>query len=163
MSRLPQTYQGWMDCFARLEEHPWDKETLELVRRGSYMGKPSEQFLARLSDTVSRMLSGCTRRFLRDLDNALADNEPDMVPLLAARLRRAIRGCLFYRELAFLDRSYVRTLDAGFSGQLNSFWKDLLRQLFRAVRESGDPRLEDVVTQLRRMEIVEKSAEAEHE
>lgn len=157
------TYQGWMDCFARLEEQPWDKETLAKAQRGSYMGKPSEQFLARLSDTVSRMLSRCTRRFLRDLDNALADNEPDMVPLLAARFRGRVRGCLFYRQLPFLERSYIRTLDEGFTNQLQSFWKDLNRQLARAARESEDPRLEDLAMELRRMEIVERNAEAEHE
>lgn len=163
MSMQPQTYQGWMDCFARLEAHPWDPEILAQVRRGSYMGKPSEQFLARLSDTVSRMLSKCTRRFLRDLDSALADNEPDMVPMLASRFRKRVKACLFYRELPFLEGKFIQTLDAGFSSQLQSFWKDLNREISRSARESGDPRLEDLAMALRRMKILEEIAEAEHE
>lgn len=153
MSQAPQTYQQWLECLQQLERQPWNRELLTLVRQGRYEGNPSETFLTRVSDSVSVMLSGCTRRFLRELDQALSDSEPDMAVLLAVRLRRNVEQCLFYRDLNFLSREYIQTLDEGFEGQLQAFWKDFLSQLNRSARDSMDPRFEDMVLELRRISI----------
>ena len=157
MSQYPYTYQQWMDCFQRLEVNPRDKEMLELVRGGTYPGKPSELFLSRLSDTVSIMLSGCTRRFLQQLDQSLADGEPDMAVLLAKRLRRQLRDSMFYRDLTFLSQTYVQKLDTGFAQQLQAFWQDFLKQLNKTARESMDPRIEEMAQDLRRIRILESN------
>ena len=153
MSQAPQTYQQWLECLLQLEQQPWNRELLTLVRQGRYEGKPSESFLTRVSDSVSVMLSGCTRRFLRELDQALADGETDMAALLAVRLRRNATQCLFYRDLDFLRREYIQTLDEGFERQLKAFWKDFLSQLSRSARDSMDPGFEDMVQELRRISI----------
>lgn len=150
----PETYQQWLACFQYLEEHPWDQPALDMVCRGCYSGKPSEAFLARLSDTVSVMLTKCCRRFLRELDQALADGEPDMAMLLAVRFRRKTRACLFYHSLLFLDAQYKQILDDGFHKQLQSFWESFLSQLRRTARDSMDVTVEDMALELSRLRIV---------
>lgn len=154
MSQGPQTYQQWLECLQQLEQQPWNRELLTQIRQGSYGANPSETFLTRISDSVSVMLSVCTRRFLRELDRALSDGEPDMAILLATRLRRNVAGCLFYRDLDFLSGAYVRTLDEGFENQLNAFWKDFLAQFNKSARDSMDPSMEDMALQLRRIRII---------
>ena len=155
MSQAPQTYQQWLECLLQLEKQPWNRDLLTLVRQGRYEGKPSESFLSRVSDSVSIMLSGCTRRFLRELDRALSDGEPDMAVLLAKRFRRNVAQCMFYRDLDFLSGEYIQTLDEGFENQLQAFWKDFLSQLNKSARDSMDPRMEDMALELRRISITE--------
>ena len=157
MSQNPHTYQQWMDCFRCLEANPRDVAMLEQVRGGTYSGTPSELFLSRLSDTVSVMLSGCTRNFLQQLDQALADGEPDMAVLLAKRLRRQLRDSMFYRDLSFVSQTYIQTLDEGFACQLQAFWQDFLKKLNQSARESMDPRFEDMAQDLRRIRLVESN------
>lgn len=157
MSRGPQTYQQWLDCFQQLEANPRNTEVLEQVRAGSYLGAPSEQFLSRLSATVSVMLSVCTRKFLKQLDQALVDGEPDMAVLLAKRLRKQLRDSLFYRELSFLSQNYIQTLDEGFARQLQSFWSDFIKHLKKVTKESMDPRIEDMAQDLCRICIWESN------
>ncbi len=157
MNQHPHTYQQWMDCFHHLEANPRDSEMLNLVRNGTYPGTPSELFLSRLSDTVSVMLSGCTRKFLQQLDQTLADGEPDMAVLLAKRLRRQLRESMFYRDLPFLSQTYIQTLDGGFARQLQAFWQDFLKQLDKVARESMDPRMEELSHDLRRVRLMESN------
>ena len=130
---------------------------LAQVRGGTYPGTPSDLFLSRLSDTVSIMLSGCTRRFLQQLDQALMDGEPDMAVLLAKRLRKQLRDSMFYRDLPFLNQTYIQTLDAGFARQLQAFWQDFLKQLNKTARESMDPRIEEMAQDLRRIRLLESN------
>ena len=160
MITRPGTYQQWLDCLERLEQQPWDKEALALARQGTYTGTPSEAFLTRLSEAVSVMLSRCTQRFLRDLDRALADGDPDMASLLAVRFQAQLRNCFFYRELPFLKASYVRTLDQGFEAQLEAFWKDFLSKLKALEKETMDPQIEDMTMELRRIRIISVQSEA---
>lgn len=150
----PKTYQQWLDCFGYLAEHPGDVRAVELVRDGSYPGKPSDAFLVRLSDTVGVLLSFFCQRFLRQLDQALEDSEPDLAPLLASRLRRDLHRCLFYRELPFLDGAYVQELDGGYTLQLQNFWRSFLTQLRRTARDSSDPRMEELMMELSRIKII---------
>lgn len=149
----PETYQQWLTCFQHLQEHPTDYRVLELLAQGKYIGKPAEAFLVRLSDVVSLVLTASCRRFLRQLDEALQDGETDMAMLLALRLKKNIRKCFFYRALPFLERNYIETLDRGFEGQLDSFWKSFLGQLKKTVRDSMDPRMEDVLMEMKRIKI----------
>ena len=157
MSQFPHTYQQWMDCFQRLQANPRDLETLAQVRGGTCSGTPSELFLSRLSDTVSVMLSGCTRKFLRQLDQTLADGEPDMAVLLAKRLRKQLRDSMFYRDLPFLSQTYIETLDTGYAQQLQAFWQDLLKQLDKTARESMNPAMEDLAQELRRIRLTDSN------
>ena len=150
----PETYQQWLETLNHLAEHPADRQALEAAARGLYPGRPTEAFLARLSDTASVMLTKNCRGFLRQLDRALEDNEPDMAPVLAVRFRRSVERCLFYRELAFLPEDYITTLDEGFAKQLQACWSDFLRQLRLNARDSADPRMEDVAVLLRRISIM---------
>jgi len=150
---VPESYQQWITCLNHLQEHPFDRDALDAVIRGRMAGKPSEQFLSRVSDTASVLLTKCCQRFLRQLDQALEDGEPDMAAVLAVRFRQSVRRSLFYRELPFLEASYVQLLDEGFEKQLQSFWSDFLRQLKRSVRESMDPRMEDMALELSRVKI----------
>ena len=150
----PQTYRQWLDLMNHLQEHPLDTGALEVLARGSYLGNPAPAFLQRLSETVSLVLTRHTRRFLRQVDEALADGEPDMIPVLASRLKKSIQKCLFYRSLDFLDTEYVRSLDRGYREQLENFWNDLLRELTRSARETGSYELEDLVRELKRITIV---------
>ena len=150
----PRSYSQWLDAFAYLQEHPLDVEMLDALIQGSYSGVPAPAFLERLSNTVSLLLTRHCRRFLRQMDEAFADGEPDYIPVLAARLRRNIDRCLFYRKLNFLELGFVRTLDQGFREQLDSFWNNLLRELGKSARESGSPELEDLVLELKRIHIL---------
>lgn len=150
----PETYQQWLDSLRHLKEHSGDKEMLLAVARGTFSGQPPESFLARLSDAVSDMLSWHCRRFLTQLDQALAEGEPDMGRLLAIRLRRNVQDCLFYRRLPFLESGYVKTLDEGFERQLQAFWASFLQQLRLTARDSADPGMEDLVRELSRVKIV---------
>lgn len=150
----PETYQQWLQWMSHLTEHPGDLQALATVTAGRYCGTPAETFLVRLSETVGQMLTFHCRRFLRQLDQALADGEPDMAQLLAVRLKKNLRSCLFYRSLPFLEQSYVQELDAGFSLQLEHFWKNFLTQLHRSARESADPAAEELVMEMSRIKIV---------
>ena len=123
--RPPEAYQQWLECFEYLHQHPLDAQMLDTLSRGQYLGQPTESFLSRMSETVSFCISCYCRRFLRQLDLALADGEPDMAALLAGRLRRNIQQCFFSRCLGFLDPSYIQTLDQGFGEQLDFFWTNL--------------------------------------
>ncbi len=148
------TYQQWLDCFRRLEEKPWDQALLDSVTCATYQGKPSEMFLVRLSETVSKMLGLCMKWFLREIDRLLSENETDMATLVARRFRKRINGCFFYRNMEFLPASYIRTLDEGFEKQINAFWKDFLRQLDNSARTSMNPNVEEMAYELRRMKII---------
>ena len=150
----PQTYRQWLDLMNHLQEHPLDTGALDALARGSYRGTPAPMFLQRLSQTVSLVLTRHTRRFLRQVDEAFADGEPDMVPVLAARLKQSVQKCLFYRHLDFLDTEYVRNLDRGYREQLESFWEKLLRELGKSARDTGSDELEDLVRELKRITIV---------
>lgn len=152
----PETYAQWLDCFSYLREHPADREMLEAVAGGSYPGRPAESYLEHLSETVSQVLTALCRRFLRQLDQALADGEPDSAPLLARRFRAQIQRCFFYRTLPFLERQYIDTLDEGFCRQLEAFWSDFLAQLGKTVRDSMDPRMEDVLLEMKRIKILQE-------
>ena len=148
------TYQQWIECFRRLEEKPWEQSVLDSVVCATYQGKPSDMFLVRLSDTVSKMLSVCTRWFLREVDRLLSENEIDMTTFLAKRFQKRINGCFFYRNMDFLPAAYIRTLDEGFVNQVEAFWKDFLRQLDTSARESMNPEVEDMAYELRRIKII---------
>lgn len=149
--RPPETYQQWMDCLRYLQEHPSDGTVCLLMQQGTLPAGASETFKARLSDTVSMMLSVHCRRFLRQVDQALSEGDGDMVPLLAKRFWRTVSNSLFYRRLAFLDGAFVALLEEGYTGQLRAFWKDFLRQLERDARESGNPELEDLVLEMKKI------------
>lgn len=150
----PKTYQQWLACFDQLQAHPGDRQMLETLARGEYLGQPAESFLVRLSETVGTVLTSLCRRFLRQLDEALADGEPDMVVLLASRLRKNISRCFFYRDLPFLSRAYIEELDRGFGEQLTFFWTNFLRELRRTARESMNPELEELVMEMKRIKIL---------
>lgn len=150
----PRSYRQWLDAFAYLQEHPLDTRMLDALIQGSYSGVPAPMFLERLSNTVSLLLTHHCRRFLRQMDEAFADGEPDIVPLLAARLRRNVSRCLFYRQVDFLELGYVRSLDQGYREQLDNFWHNLLRELGKSARESGSMDLEDLVLELKRIHIL---------
>ena len=150
----PQTYRQWLDLMNHLQEYPLDTGALDALARGTYLGTPAPMFQERLSETVSLALTHHTRRFLRQMDEAFADGETDMIPLLASRMKKNIRRCLVYRQLDFLDTEYVRTLDRGYREQLESFWENLLRELGKSARESGSGELEDLVLELKRIRIV---------
>jgi len=155
----PVSYQQWLDCFQHLQQHPLDHQALEALAQGKYIGQPAETFLARLSDCVGMMLTARCRRFLRQLDESLAEGEPDMAALLASRLCRSIQACFFYRSLPFLAKSYIHTLDKGFGEQLDSFWKNFLEQLQTAARDSMDPRMEDIVFEMKRVNLNQKGVQ----
>lgn len=148
------TYQQWIDCFRCLEEKPWEQSVLDSVANATYQGEPSDIFLVRLSDTVSKMLSVCMKWFLHEIDRLLSENEADMTTFVAKRFQKRIRGCFFYRDLRFLPESYVRTLDEGFENQIDAFWKDFLRQLELSARESMNPDVEEMAYELRRIKII---------
>lgn len=150
----PRTYQQWLECFAHLREHPQDAQMLRTLARGTYPGEPGERFLERLSQAVGEALSACCKGFLRRVDLALEDGEPELAGLLARRLKTSIGRCFFYRELEFLPASYVRTLDAGFEEQMESFWRDFLRHLDKIARQTMAPELEDMVLELKRIKII---------
>lgn len=150
----PETYQQWLECFQYLQQHPLDSQMLGILANGRYIGQPAESYLVRLSDTVGRVLTCHCRRFLKQLDEAFADGEPDMAVLLALRLKKSIRKCLFYQALPFLSAEYVQTLDKGFGDQLNTFWDNFLKQLWRTARDSMDSRMEDVVLEMKRVKII---------
>ena len=150
----PETYQQWIDCFQYLQKHPFDRLMLDTLAEGSYIGQPAETYLARLSDTVGAVLTSHCRRFLRQVDEVLADGEPDMAILLASRLRRSLRKCFFYRSLPFLPTDYIQTLDQGFQAQLEFFWKNFLEHLWRCARESMDASLEELDLEMKRVRIV---------
>lgn len=147
----PETYQQWLAGFAYLQQHPLDHEMLDAFACGHYIGRPAEAFLVRLSDVVGIVITAHCRRFLRQMDEAFSDGEPDMVPLLASRLKRNLSKCFFFQTLSFLDPAYVQTLDDGFGRQLDSFWKNVLMELCRSARDSMDPRIEEVCFELKRM------------
>ena len=150
----PETYQQWLECFRHLQEHPLDQEMLKNLSRGRYLGKPSESFLVRMSDTLSVVITLHCRRFLRQVDQALADGEADMIPLLASRLKRHLNHCFFYRDVSFLDVTYIQNLDRGFGRQLISFWQNFLAEMGKSARESMDAGLEDVYFELKRMKFI---------
>lgn len=151
--KAPETYQQWLDWMQYLQEHPTDREACETIVRGIMPSGASESFKSRLSDTVGKMLTFHCRTFLRQLDQALEDGEPDMALLLSSRFRKAVDRCSFYRQMAFLDAEYVRTLDEGFGKQISAFWADFLRQLRKTARESMDPAMEDLVLNLSRVKV----------
>lgn len=150
----PETYQQWLNCFEYLRQHPLDRQVLEELSLGRYMGQPAEAFLVRLSDTVGLVITAYCRRFLRQVDIAFEDGEPDMVALLAARLKRNLQLCFFYRNLPFLEAGYIRTLDEGYIRQLEAFWKDFLAELQRTAKDSQNPHLEDTFFELKRMKLL---------
>lgn len=150
----PETYQQWLACFQHLQQHPLDAQMLEVLSKGKYLGKPAEAFLVRLSDAVGIVITGYCRRFLRQVDMAFADGEPDVSVLLASRLRRNIRKCFFYRSLPFLETKYIQTLDSGFSRQLDSFWSNFLEELRKTARDSADSEMEDVYLEMKRIKIL---------
>ncbi len=151
----PETYQQWVSCMQYLAENPADQTAIDSAVQGKLAGRPGEAFLARLSDTVSAMLTWNCKRFLRQLDTVLATGEPEMAVVIAVRLRRNLHRCLLYRLLPFLDEDYCAALEAGFQRQLDAFWADVLRQLRRSAWDSGDPSLEDVAWELSRIHLMD--------
>ncbi|MBQ9167947.1 MAG: hypothetical protein IJX67_06020 [Oscillospiraceae bacterium] len=154
IDRPPETYRQWLDCLQHLTEHPTDRRVLELIAGGTLGGPPSEQFIARVSDTVSTLLTHCCRDFLRRLDETLAEGDSDTVLTLAVRFRRNANACLFYRTLTFLPEPEVQMLEDGFTEQLQSFWNNFLRQVRITARDSMDPRTEDMAYELGRVKIL---------
>ena len=150
----PETYRQWLDCFQHLTDHPRDRQVLALLAQGKLAGPPSEQFVARVSDAVSNLLSHCCRQFLRQLDEALAEGDTDTVLTLAVRFRRHARECLFYRELYFLPEKEAMILEKGYSEQLKSFWDNFMRQVRITARDSMDVRTEDMAYELGRIKIL---------
>lgn len=150
----PETYQQWLTCFQYLQEHPSDFTVCSLLDQASCVTNVSESFKSRLSDTVSIMLSYHCRRFLKQLDLALAEGEADMAALLALRFRRSIRECMFYRRLSFLEDGFVAVLDDGYTKQVYGFWENVLKQLRQTVRERDDPALEDLFQEIRKIRII---------
>lgn len=152
--QIPATYQQWLACFQHMQEHPGDQGVHALMLRGSFPGQISETYKSRLSETVGAMLTYHCRWFLRETDQALANGEPDMVALLAVRFRRKVQKCLFYRDLPFLEDSFVKILDEGFCAQVRAFWKDFLFQLKATANESSHTELEDVLLEMSRVRII---------
>lgn len=152
--RAPETYQQWLEFLQYLQEHPGSTTACSLVNQGILTGSVSEAFKVRLSETVSIMLSYHCTRFLKQLDTALEDGEPDMAALLAQRLRRSMQQCLIYRDMPFLEAEFVENLDAGYRKQLCEFWETVLKQLRLLIRENDSPVLEDLIRELRRIHII---------
>lgn len=150
----PETYQQWLECFEHLNGHPLDAQMLEMLSQGTFLGEPTERFRSRLSDVVSMCMSAYCQRFLRMLDLALSEGEPDMATLLAGRFRRDIQRCFFYRSLAFLDGSFIQKLDQGYREQLNFFWKNFLNELQKSARDSNSPVMEDLYYEMKRVTIL---------
>lgn len=150
----PETYQQWVELLQYLREHPGSGTACSLAKQGTLTASPSEAFKVRLSETVSVMLSYRCTWFLKQLDDALEDGEPDQAALLAQRLRRSVQQCLIYRDMPFLEAELVESLDAGYRKQLLGFWENVLRQLRRMIRENDSPVLEDLIRELRRIHIM---------
>lgn len=150
----PETYQQWLECFEHLKGYTLDEKMLESMAQGTFLGKPTESFLSRLSDVVSMCMSGYCQRFLRMLDLALSEGEPDMAGILASRLKKDIQRCFFYRSLTFLDESFVQKLDQGFREQLEQFWGNFLNQLRKSARDSDWPVMEDLYYEMKRVTIL---------
>ena len=150
----PETYRQWLDCLQYLADHPRDRHALDLVAQGKLSGPASEQFVARVSDTVSTLLSHCCRNFLRQLDEALAEGDTDMVLMLAVRFRKHVQSCLFYRSLQFISEKDVMILEKGFTDQIQSFWSNFMRQVRLTARDSMDVRTEDMAYELGRIKIL---------
>lgn len=150
----PETYQQWLKCFEHLGGYTLDEKMLEAMAQGTFLGEPTESFLARLSDVVSLCLSAYCRRFLRMMDLILAEGEPDMAGILASRLKKDIQRCFFYRSLSFLEESFVQKLDQGFQVQVEQFWKNFLSELRKSARDSNSPVLEDLYYEMKRVTIL---------
>ena len=152
--RAPESYQQWLELLQYLQEHPGDSAACSLVSQGAVAVSSSEAFKVRLSETVSIMLSYHCTRFLKQLDAALENGEPDMAPLLAQRFRRSIQRCLIYRDMPFLEPEFTEKLDTGYKAQLCGFWETVLKQLKVMIRENDNPVLEDLIRELRRIHIL---------
>ena len=55
--------------------------------------------------------------------------------------------------MEFLEETYIKMLDEGFEKQLLSFWHHFMLQLDQSAKESGDPQLEDMALELRRVKM----------
>lgn len=154
ITESPKTYQQWTQQLLYLQEHPKDKSALQLISQGHFSEPVSENLKERISQTVSVLLGHRFRNFLRSVDQALSDGEPEMVCIYASRFRTEVDQCLFYHRLEFLDAPFVQTLDSGYFEQIRSFWSGFLRQLRRTARDSMNPDLEDLSRKLGRKGLI---------
>lgn len=153
MSQPPETYSQWLEYLHSLRTHPENRQLLLLAADGKLRGPAPEQLAVQLSETVGILLTCCCRRFLRQTDQALAEGEAEMLPILAARFRRRLAECLLYRALPALGEARMAELEDGFARRIRSFWADYLRQLRRTACSSEEPALEDAALLLGRMDI----------
>lgn len=150
----PRTYQQWTESLIYLQENPKDKMVLHLMAQGAYTDLVPENLKVRISQTVSTLLTHRFRRFLKTVDQALSEGDPEMIQVYAVRFRAEVSQCLFYRQLPFLDAGFVRELDSGYTGQIQAFWSDFLRQLKCDARDAMNTELEDLTRELSRKALI---------
>ncbi len=152
----PQNYQQWLDFFTYLYANPMNYKALDLVEEGTFNGDVSEEFLEELSKAVAMLLTVHCKRFLKKVDEAYIDNDFEFIAVLVVRLRQNIIRSLFYRKLNFLSREHIKSLDAGFHKQIDSFWINFMNELSKDFVQKASSESESLMLFVKRINLLRK-------
>ena len=157
--KSPATYDEWQDCFDLLKQVPSiDHDAVMKIAKGSFIsrGYMGTQFQLQLAETINKMLSNRTTRFMKDLNSLISINEIlDTVPLFN-HLRDEFNKCLFFTELKFLEKNYKRDLEKSVRTQMQKFWNDTVMFLQRQTQQYRNTDLEDALFLIHRIELFPK-------
>jgi hypothetical protein len=156
----PTVYEDWLRCFDLLKSGvSIDGEVAETIARGSLLAgdRTAARFGQALAETVNEMLHKRIARFLKDLNMLISLNELAELAPLFAKFRGAVRACLFFTGLHFLDQAVREELERSVRTQTERFWDDTVTALRLMSPESRNADLEDSLFLIQRMNVFEKA------
>lgn len=143
----PKTYQQWMGCLEYLSKKNVSDEFVDSLSKGVCPGieRVMVPFLERVQDTVNEMLNRYTRNCTRSLKESLEECDFSNVETILYRNYKAMERCRFYLNIRFIPETFAGELDRRTVSEINRYWKELRIALERAVEESGDSNVYDII------------------
>ncbi|XCP84520.1 hypothetical protein ABXS75_15900 [Roseburia hominis] len=153
-SRIPGTYQEWLDLLKRMQKQPVFQEELLYLEQGKIMAEAylPDRFQTHVTETVDVMLRRSVKRYDRARKEALEAGEIDSIPFLCIRLKREMEHCYFYRHIRFLESEFVERLDQELSRQILLFWEHEAKEFRRLGEETLQGDVEELYYFLKRMQ-----------
>lgn len=152
----PVTYQDWLDCFEHMKEAPLSgNEDFEILALGSFSGTGAMQAALerQMAEAINAVLNKSVKRFVRDLNEHIAFNEPTHIDVLFKRLKRDVNKTMFFLKLPFLSSQFKSELHKSITDQMTIFWNDTVRFLRQQAEETSNSDLEDALFLIRRIRL----------
>ncbi|MBQ4066951.1 MAG: hypothetical protein IJD22_04825 [Clostridia bacterium] len=153
----PVSYGEWLSLLAIVKnERRCEPEIFAALSRGS-LDVSVETVVVPLKEqiveTVNVMLDRAAKRFIKDLNEAIAFNELCHVDLMFLRLKKEIGKALFFENLGFLGAEFVSELSDSVKKQMSDFWSSTVKFLYDQSVEFSNSELEDALFTVKRIKL----------